>query len=358
MLFFNTRVDTSREKELFIRFQNLNFFKNNEYSNYMADGFTLFGYQVNPQLGYSFARNLTLEAGIFVAKDFGNNQYTQILPTFSLRYYRKDFKMVFGNLNGSLNHQLIEPLYNFERVMSNRLENGLQFIITKKKYDADLWVDWLNMIYRFSGSKEKLMVGVNANVLKTNNDKWEFRVPLQTTVIHRGGQIDTLVNEGVHTDIAFAAGFVLKRKLDSKNSKNVYLDVRYVGRQNTYDHNNTAIYSYGDGLLANIGLLTRSNTDIMLSYWNGTEFYAELGGDLYSSWSRSVAYPSYHEAVREIYILRITQKIKLAENINLTLRLEPNYDIHVGMFDYSYGFYITIDELFWLKKKTTVPSDR
>ena len=39
--------------------------------------------------------------------------------------------MIFGNLDGSIQHQLIEPIYNFERVITNRLENGAQFLINK-----------------------------------------------------------------------------------------------------------------------------------------------------------------------------------------------------------------------------------
>lgn len=146
--------------------------------------------------------------------------------------------------------------------------------------------------------------------------------------------------------------------MNTRRIRNVYLDVRYVGRQNAYYYDSLSVLSYGDGILANIGMQTKTNTDIMLSYWNATDYYAELGGDLYSSYSRSVAYPNYHELVREIFILRITQKIKLADNINLMLRLEPNYDIHVGMFDYSYGFYISIDETFWLKKRSVPAGDR
>ncbi|MBL7933080.1 MAG: hypothetical protein JNL60_14330 [Bacteroidia bacterium] len=350
MLFFNTKVDTSHENELFIKIQNLNFMKNNEYATYMADGYTLFGYQLNPQIGYTFARNLSLEAGVFIAKDFGKDQYHKVLPTFSLRYYKKDFKMVFGNLDGSVNHQLIEPLYNFEKVLTNRLESGAQFVLNTRTFDFDAWINWVNMIYKPSGEKEKLFVRLNLNVLKFRNEKWEFRIPLQFTAVHTGGQIDTL-NSGSSTDMAYAGGFVLKRLFASGPLKNVYCDVRYAARENGYYFDTIAIKSYGDGLLANIGCVTKFNTDVMLSYWNATNFYTEFGGDLYSSQSRNIAYPKYYESLREIFILRVTQKIELNKGINLMLRLEPNYDMRLTRFDHSYGFYISIDETFWLKKK-------
>jgi len=349
-LFFNTSVDTSREKMLFVKIQNLNFMKNNEYSNVMFDGYTLFGYQFNPQLGYQMSKNLSIEGGVFFNKDFGNNSFTQVIPTFSLRYYKKDFKMVFGNLDGSLNHQLVEPLYNFERVITNRLENGVQFTLNKKYFDFDVWIDWLKMIYRSSSDQEKIMSGINVNALKFKNEQWEFRMPLQGTVIHYGGQIDTVQN-GSQSDYCSATGIVVTRKTKSGIIKDVYLDARYVLRSNNYFSGATVIQNWGDGFLGNIGIKGTYQTDLLLSYWYGDSFYNELGGDLYSSVSRTVAYPYYQERIRELAILRLTKKIDLAKGVKLTLRVEPYYDFRDADLEYSYGFYISIDEKIWLKNK-------
>lgn len=347
-LLFNTVADTTRENELFIKIQNLNYLKNNEYSNAMVDGYTLFGYQFNPQLGYKFSRYLSLEAGIFVNKDFGNNRFTQVSPTFSLRYHKNGFKMIFGNIDGSLNHQLIEPIYNFERVFSNRLESGLQFGLTRKYFGFDIWVDWQNMIYRFSNEKEKLVAGLSMNVLKLKNDRWEFRIPLQGLVIHTGGQIDTL-RGGSSTDYNGAAGIVLDRRFDKKFLKHLYLDVRYVLRSNNYYDGPNTVETWGDGWMWNFGMKGAYRTNLMLSYWHGDSYYAEFGGDLYSSLSRSVFYPWYSQRIRELMILRLTKQISLAKGIDLMLRAEPYYDFGNTQFEYSYGFYISIDERFWLK---------
>jgi hypothetical protein len=356
-LFFNTPVDTTHEKTLFVKIQNLNFMKNNEYSNGMFVGYTLFGFQFNPQLGYQISKNLSIEGGIFLSKDFGNTKFTTVSPTFSLRYYKKDFKMIFGNLDGSLNHQLIEPLYNFERVITNRLENGAQFTLNKKRFDFDVWIDWLNMIYKDSNSQEKLMAGLNTNVFKFQNDLWEFRVPFQGVVIHRGGQIDT-IESGSHTDINYAAGIVLNYKTKRKYLTNIYLDARYVLRANNYFADNIAIQTWGDGFLGNIGFKGAYQTDLLFSYWYGEAYENELGGDLYSSWSRAVAYSSYYsERIRELLIARLTKKIDLAKGIKLTLRVEPYYDFRDYQLEYSYGFYISIDEKIWWKNKVVTSPD-
>ena len=325
--------------------------KNNEYSNPIADGFTLFGYQLNPQLGYQITKNLSIEGGIFLVKDFGNKNFTTVSPTFSLRYYRNNFKMIFGNLDGSLNHQLIEPLYNFERVINDRLENGAQFTLNKKFFDFDVWINWLNMEYKSGNSQEKIMSGLNMNVLKLKKGNWDFRVPFQATVIHLGGQIDTL-QRGSHTDINWAAGIVLNYKTNATYVKNIYLDARYVFRANNYFQGPITIQTSGDGFLGNIGFKGMYKTDLLFSFWYCDNFYNELGGDLYSSKSRTVAYSSYYvERIRELLIVRLTKKVEVAKGINVTLRAEPYYDFRNTKFEYSYGFYISLDERIWIKSK-------
>lgn len=343
-------MDTTREQELFIKIQNLNYMKNNEYSGPMADGYTMFGYQLNPQLGYQISHHLSIEGGIFLTKDFGNPNFVEVSPTYSLRYQKQDFKLVFGNLNGSVNHQLIEPLYNFERLMTNRLENGAQFMLTKKHYDFDIWINWLNMIYKRTNQKEKFEVGLSANAFKLAKNKWEFLIPLQASVIHRGGQLDTL-KEGSNTYLIGSAGLILKYHTQSKLFENIYLDARYIRRAHSYFYDTLVRKDHGDGLLANIGFKSGYGTDLMFSYWWGNNFYNETGGFLYSSYSSTVAYPGYFERYRDLIIMRLTKKFQLAKNITLTIRAEPYYDIRFKYFEYSYGFYISLDEMAWLKKK-------
>ena len=354
-LLFNNDIDTTKEEQFFIKFQNLDFMKNNEYSGPMADGYTLFGYQLNPQLGYQISRNLTLEGGIYLSKDFGNKNFTEISPTYSLRYRKKDFKMIFGNIDGSLNHQLVEPIYNFERILTNRLENGMQFMVNKKRYDFDIWVDWLHMIYKQSNTKEKFQVGICTNFLKVDNTNWMFRVPLQVTLVHTGGQIDTLNKIGSSTDVNSSGGIVLTRKTNSRLFQKIYMDVRYLRKDYAYFYNSTVVSRHGDGLLANLGFKSDYGTDLMFTYWYGNYYYNDYGGFLYTSVSQTVPYPGYVESIRDLIIMRFTKKINLAKNINLTLRAEPYFDIRLNYFEYSYGFYITVDEKAWLRKKPLIP---
>jgi hypothetical protein len=249
---FSQEMDTTHEKEAFLKIQNLNYLKNNEYYGYMADGYTQFGIQLNPQLGYQLSKNLSIEAGMFLSKDFGNKDFNNVDPTFSLRYHKKDFKMIFGNLNGSLNHRLIEPLYNFERVMTNRLEGGLQFMLNKPYYDFDVWADWQNMIYKGSNGAEKVWGGLSSHPLKLKRNQLEFKIPFQVTILHSGGQIDTS-NGSMFTNWNYNAGAALTYTPASGPFQQFILDARYVGNVH-YLFTPAQSEKDGYGVLANAGL--------------------------------------------------------------------------------------------------------
>ena len=354
-LYQNQYIDTLEEEMPYFKLQGLGYQKDVENFGPMLDGYTIFGFQFNPQLGYQVSKNVCIEGGVYLRKDFGHKDFNEVLPTFSIRYHKGDFKMIFGNLDGSLNHGLIEPIYAFERVMTNRMENGVQYILNKKRFDAEVWIDWQNMLYRLVDDYERLVVGVNVNAFKMSSEKFELKIPIQGTGRHNGGQIargGTIGGpdrEGVYTNINASTGVYLKRHLNKKHLKNIYFDTRYVANQNNA-HDSTIYKRFGDGMLANIGLYA-FGTDLMLSYWYGSDYKSEFGGDLYSSESTSVTYAKTYRSYRNLLMLRFTTKIKLADHIILTLRTEPQFDIDFRRFNCDFGLYLNFDKRINLKKK-------
>lgn len=126
---FEDRLEVveSDSAKLFAGLNLLGFSKNNEYFDTIIEGYTLLGYQINPFVSYHLAKNIRLDAGAYFQKDFGNQDFSTIAPTLSLKIQKKPFRLIFGNLEGSLNHRLIEPLYDFERVINSRLEPVYSF---------------------------------------------------------------------------------------------------------------------------------------------------------------------------------------------------------------------------------------
>src|SRR5690606_20558380 len=90
-----------RKEKIYLDVGLLGFTKNNEYFNRIADGYTLFGYQLYPSLTYFPAENVRIDAGIYLQNDFGNNGFQTIAPTLSVKVKRGDLNIIFGNLDGS-----------------------------------------------------------------------------------------------------------------------------------------------------------------------------------------------------------------------------------------------------------------
>ncbi len=353
----NDYKDTVPQSTAYFKLQGLGFMKNIENFGPMQDGYTLFGYQFNPQLGFQLSPEFSVEGGVYLQKDFGNPDFNTIAPTFSLRYQKNDFRMIFGNLDGSLQHKLIEPIYGFERLMTNRLENGAQFLLNKKYFDFDVWIDWQNMLYKLVDDYERFWIGISANAFKYSKNKWSMQIPIQFTGRHNGGQIARggfigAGGEGVYTNLNYSGGMVLKRDFDYKYLQSIYADGRFVINKN--NSNNSSIYKkISNGAMANIGCRLMG-TDIMLSYWYGSDYTSEFGGDTYWSNSTSVTYAGTYVSYRNVLMLRMTKTFKLADRVNLMLRAEPLYDIDFNRFHYSYGFYLNFDRRILLKKKNQV----
>jgi hypothetical protein len=353
LFFTEHEFDTTRDEAAYIKFQGLGFMKDIENFGPIIDGYTLFGLQFNPQIGYQFSKNFALEGGVYLHQDFGHKNINEVLPTFSLRYQKNDLKMIFGNLNGAWNHKLIEPLYAFERGITRRMETGAQFLLNKKRFDFDIWIDWQNMLYRLVNDYERFWLGMNWNVCKFENDKFEFRIPLQGTARHNGGQIARggLIYpdyEGVYTNLNGAAGLYFKKKFAGKHLKSICFDGRYVANQNN-SRDTTLFKSFGDGALINIGAEI-FKTDFMLSYWYGGDYTSEFGGQLYNNSSSSLTYAGVYANYRNLFIFRATRKIPLAKQAILTIRLEPMYDLTFQRIYFDMGFYINFGKQIFLKK--------
>jgi hypothetical protein len=172
-------------------------------------------------------------------------------------------------------------------------------------------------------------------------------MPMQGTALHQGGQIDTSQGNDL-TNFNYSSGIKIKYNINSEKIKSLELDSRVVGVNNTLFNPDVIKKSFG--FIGNIGL-NAFKTNFIVSYWYSTDFVNDFGGYLYSSKSSTVWNPNAYEKYRSLLIFKINKKIELAPHIILTLRAEPYLDLNLNLFEYSYGFYITVDEQLWLNKK-------
>lgn len=327
--------------KLFLGINFLGFGKDNEYSNTTVDGYTLFGYQLNPYLSYQLAKNVRLDAGLYLQKDFGNDDYTEIAPTFSLKIKKDNVSFIFGTLEGSLSHRLIEPLYDFERVINNRLENGIQVIWNKDDLFFDTWIDWQKMIYMNSDFPEMFTAGMSINKTVAHFGDVLIDLPLQIVVTHQGGQIDTVDSE-VITDFNAAGGITVERTSSSFVSR-LGISAYITG----YGTNaNNPPFQDGAGVFINPYLKFRIGLTLMGSYWRGEQYLTLQGSQIYPSVPNN--YPDRVDEIREFFMLRVLYDLKLADGLMLTARAEPFYDTYSSTFQSSFGLYLSFSDRFFL----------
>ena len=327
------------------------FSKNNEYFNDIADGYTLFGYHLNPKLVYFPAEFIRLEAGAFLWQDFGTTNYNQVRPTFTIKVQKPHYQLLFGNLQANVSHRYIEPLYDFEKVINDPLENGIQFIWHRNKLWLDAWLDWEKMIYRGDPFREEIAGGLSAEqqLLNDTISGWRLALPVQFTAQHKGGQIDAS-DLPLVTLFNGAVGFKLVKRIDGNFWKALRTEnyaLLFKDFSNVYQYP----FTHGTGIYLNVGVDTKVQ-NVLLSYWKGNGFLTEQGGRLFQSASTTFKKPDYLEKERQLLILRFSHDIQLIENMFLTIRLEPLYDFNDPQLEFSNSFYLHFNtDLFVTKVK-------
>lgn len=327
-------VNSADSGKLYLGVNTLGFFKNNEYKQTIIEGYTLFGYQFQPFLSYHLTPKLRLDAGAFLQKDFGNDKYSMSTPIFSLKWRSGDYSIIFGNLEGSLNHRLIEPLYDFERVLNRRLESGVQFQVNRDGLFADAWLDWQYMQYWKDSKQEQLVGGLSIVKRLARIGSGELSLPFQVVARHQGGQLDT-AGLPIQTVVNTAIGLSWTQPL------NGWVNEASLSGYYVYDKDITTTrqpYLDGDGVYVNGSITTKFGLQLMASYWQAREYLSIEGGPIYQSISTQDGVrlqPSPH-----LVMARFLYNYPVSDQLTLSLRYEPFYDFAFSTFQYSYGFYI------------------
>jgi hypothetical protein len=325
--------------DLKISLNTFTFFKDNEYFNDIVQGYTLFGTQINPQLVYYPTKELRLEGGVFLWKDFGNPTLRQVRPTFRATWTHGASQFILGNIKANLNHGYIEPLFDFERVILKPLEEGLQYRLTTKHVFLDTWVDWLKQEYPGSNYQEQIAGGLSSSFRITgDNSPVQLSIPLQFTARHFGGQIDTL-HAPIQTLLNYASGVVARVPLGGGTFQAVRLNAYGLLFDDHSFANYRLPYQTGKALYVN-GTLETKYVDLMLSYWQGHQFYAPLGGNYYQSIASRYGTPGYTDAERRLLLVRLLRDFRISDAAALTVRVEPVYDFNRSLLDFSFGFYL------------------
>jgi hypothetical protein len=299
------------------------FMRNTEYFNTIELGRTLFGHQLMPIAYVQPHPQLRLQLGFFAQQDFGSKpSVNRILPITSLIISNKnhDTRFIFGTIEGALSHQLIEPLFDIASAITNRIEYGAQFKTERARYFIDSWINWQQFIEPGSPFKEQFTAGVhtNYNLLKPIS-RTSIKPIFQSTMFHRGGQIDSDTTPMVmliHTSFGVKLIHMLRGRSSTYIGADAYL-LNYINRNFSYLQ--PAVN--GNGLFANLyaGI---DNIHFVFSYWKGNNWYNPTGTFIYQSFANDPLTKSFIE--RQLLIPRLEYRKTVFDNLLMfSLRYEP-----------------------------------
>lgn len=349
-LYNRIRPADSLTNELHLNFYNFNYVRNYEYSNDFHDGYTLYGTQLEPQLTYYAHPNLAITAGAYLRKDFGNERgLYDAKPLLNIKYSKKDLTLVFGRLEGNIQHNYIEPIYNFERKITTPIEYGTQLLIDKEKFSLDAWIAWEKMIYRGDAAKERIVGGFTSDITLVKNNGLRLSIPVQALIYHTGGQIDVLNEIPLSTLLNAATGFTLSKNI-GYHIKQVYTK-NYIAAYKDNSPTKTRAYKGGFGLWLNAGIDTRWG-NLAASYWQGNKFITIKGMPLYQSVSENLNNFGFTADKRRILMLRYQYQRELLPNLFLDVRFEPHFDLDNAEknLQFNQSFFLTYRENFRLFK--------
>jgi hypothetical protein len=346
---------------LLLDFWNESFLKNTEYFGPITHGMTLFGDDINAQLGWVPDKHVEILGGAYIRKDFGNDALEIAQPTWTVKLQDgKGISFIFGNLEGAMDHRYIQPIYQclfpntyYKEQYFNPIETGVQLKIDKPWLWFDAWIDWAHQEYLNSDYHEHILQGISAELPIIHSENFKMVIPAQYTLFHYGGQIDT-VGTPYTTIFNGATGLCFYWDFSKKNSfiSNVKFE-NYACDFNDLSINpgkDIHIYPYtqGNGYMFNLSAQCKYGFGIMASYWDGIDYAAPIGGDLYQS--VSWVYQSYHEDNRSLLFVRFFYQKELFPNFYVDLRLEPYRDLNLGFTEYAYYAFFTYKRTFTLTK--------
>ncbi len=323
----DTVFNATKLRKIQFKFNALSYVKNNEYFNNIADGYTLFGYYLNPKIAYRLHEKVQIEAGVFVRKEFGTSGLKEVEPTFTVQLKQANWRFLFGNIEGSISHRMIEPLAGFERLLSQPLEHGIQAKYQRKEAFFDAWIDWQRSTSPGQTNQEYIWNGFSFYSKYLTIKDLKFQAIAQSSVFHKGGQnIQSL--QPVRTLINLTGGLRVQKELG--NNQTFTFDNYYVKYFET-PLSGTAYYlnTYW----------THPKYQVGLSYWFGHYFRSPMGGDLFQSYSRKFN-TDYYEEFRNLLIVRLVRDWEITKGINVSLRIEPHYDFQNRIFEHSEGLYL------------------
>ncbi|MFN4084106.1 MAG: hypothetical protein ACK4K9_10785 [Bacteroidia bacterium] len=315
-----------------------NYLRNTEYFNLIESGRTLFGTQISPAFWVQPQQNLNLKlrAGVFLNQNFGSNLITPVIPIFSIMYQKNNSRFIFGTLNGATSHQILEPIFNINNAIEQRIEQGAQYTYKNKNTFTDAWINWQKFMPYKGNEHERFTAGLNfkKNLLLKNNGL-NIDVVNQLILVHKGGQLSsdsTPQFSALHS----AHGF------DIFNKNKAFTLSQYI----LFSNNNLGNQNFGTAYMGNLVLKPinkLNNLSFIFTYFLGTNFNAINGTYIYQGYSKdsdSLIYSNRRLLFLRVFYDKNIFPNELNNSLNLSARFEPFADFNSRKIEFSFSLYV------------------
>lgn len=332
--------DTSDSGKFSIHIHNNNFIKNNEYFGPYTEGITYIGSVLQPEITWALSKKFSLSGGWYFRQYYGQDGFNQSLPVIKARYlFRQDAEVIFGQLDGQLQHGFIEPIYNTDNYFIKKPEYGVQFLVNRKRFNADLYMDWEKFLLPNEAHQEVITGGFLASyALNGITESRGLSAHFQSIINHFGGQVDNS-DSPLQSRANIAAGLKYIFVPDKKALGRLTLSSFYIQAMEL-SQTNTIPFESGFALH---NTLTFENKWAKLStgWFHGEYFFAPLGDYLFQSVSQFNDW--YVGEKRDLITSKLLIGHDILKGVNFGFRIESYYDLQRNANDFSYGLNLSVN---------------
>lgn len=339
-------INELKEGDLYFSAENKHFFINNEYSKPVLLGYTLPGQTISPLFKYR-TRNgyLQLETGLQAKHFFGQRDPMSLHPIITAELnVTSSTRFVMGTLRGKLNHEASDLLFLNEYHFTKKSEYGMQVRHNSKRLWMDFWLNWEKYIEHGDTIPEQFTAGLSLRVpLLSSASGWEITSPLQTVIVHKGGEISKFDENG-RSDMNNLIGLEIEKKNNA-----------FINRWGLFGHylnykelktigNNP--FRNGTGVEAGF-FLEKQNHHLRAAWWGGHKYLSIRGNPIYQSISNyddNLIFPQ-----RNLLTAKYAFKKEFSSDLVFSFLIESYYDLRKSSLHYSYGLQLLYIPQFFLK---------
>lgn len=329
----------------------LNYFKNNEYSEFHNPGETLLGTQliiglnnVNLKHKERYFREekksnrpkllqSRMNLGLLLNYQYGGNQ-VQVFPLMNIQYFFSRSYFNFGSLNSNTNHRLTEAIYNYEYTFTKPIEYGIEFRKFSKRLDFNTWLEFRQLAIRKTSQQEIIAFGNRFYyhiITGKHHNFGRVTIPIQTMIYHRGGEA-LAVGKPINTLVNYATGLKYTSNRNYWNTEILYLGANDISPEPLKTQKN------GHAIFLNTTVHFNQYLGMVLSYFNGYNYSSPLGARLFSNEYVSINDNRSHR--RQLIQTRLFYSKQIPNTPSIIdIRVEPIYILDRNQFAFSTGLY-------------------